>query len=174
MGYITEIFEWEGDSSQSFSNFVWKTKQVNHPFRVRYGYGRFYFTEGDFDAYNALVEEYNAAVSRNLDRLSSGYIIHDSGPWSGFQVGLLPVTGTYLEEVPSLPSYAGDKELTLRVYRDNELVFTKSIYTEKPFRITPNTRGREWEFEIEGNVDRLQAADFASSMEEIKQMQTGG
>jgi len=174
MGYQTEIYEWEGDPTQAFANLVWKSRQYNHQVRLRYGYGRIYFTEGDFDEYVALVNEYNDIIKRNLDLLGYGKIIHDSGPWVGFQLGTLPVTGTYLEDVPQVPSYAGDKELTLRVYRNGALIFTKSIYSEKPFRIEPNKRGRMWEFEIEGNVERIEAADFASSMDELKQLQREG
>jgi hypothetical protein len=173
--YASEVYQWEGDSSQAFSNFIWKTKQYNFQTRLRFNYARIYFTEGDFDTFNALLDAYNNVIARNLDRLSSENIIHAQGPWQGYEIGTLPLAGTYLEDVPTEPVYSGDKMLSLKAYCNNVLVSERLVYNERPFRLGQDIRqGREWEFILEGNVDRLQQIDLASSMDELKQEQSEG
>lgn len=173
--YSSEVYQWEGDATQAFSNFIWETKQYNHQGRLRYNYARIFFTEGDFDAFNAALDAYNDIINRNLDRLSSSNVIHQQGPWQGWEIGTLPVTGTYLEEVPSQPVYSGDKMLSFKAYCDNELVSTRLVYNERPFRLGQTIkRGREWEFIFEGNVDRMQQVDMATSVDELKQTQSEG
>ena len=174
MGYISEIFEWEGDDTQPFSNFEWLSRQYNFSNRLRFLYARAFFTEGDFDAFEAALAAYNDLIDQNLQRLSANVVIHDQGPWQGWQIGTIMVAGSLLNDVGAAPTYAGDKSLTLEVYTDNTLVFTKTITNERPFRIGQNRQGREWEFKITGNVSRLQQLDFATSMQELRANPQGG
>lgn len=174
MAYMTEIYEWEGDETQPFGTFNWKTKLYNMQERMRFGYGRIYFDEGDFDAYNAALDAYNLLVSQNLGYLSGGYVMYVNAPHQGWPVGGLPLAGSVIRDAGSVPSYAGEKVLNLKIYVDETLISTTQIFNQQPFRIDAQRRANRWEFEIEGNVESVKRIEFAPSMGELKQSQQGG
>ena len=169
MAYMTEIFEWEGDSTQPFDTFNWKSKLYHEDFRVRYAYGMIHFESGDFTAYNTLVDAYNAAIELNLQYLSAGRVVFAQGPHQGWPVGGLSVAGTLLTGVGSAPSYSGTRSLTLKVYVDETLYSSTLIYDQKPFRVDAPRKSIDWEFELEGNVDKVKQMIFAPSVRELKQ-----
>lgn len=170
MGFTTEVYEWEGDTTQAFGSFIWKSKRYlleNRPSKL---YAVILFEQGDLADFEQALQDYQAAVTANQLLIASGWIF--PGPQlpsgSGFQIGNRAVTGTSLQNPGPLPVYGGELSLILRVYVDGVLRFTKTVISQKPFRIPTRRRGRAWEFELEGNVDRVRRMDFASSMQEIK------
>ncbi len=169
MAYITEIFEWEGDETQPFGTFNWKTKLYQMGRRMRFGYGRIYFDEGDFDAFNAAVAAYNEAINQNLQYLSGGYVIFVNAPHQGWPIGGLPLAGSVIRDAGSAPTYTGDKTLSLKVYTDDTLRSTTQIFNETPFRVNAQRKSNRWEFELEGNVENVKRMEFAPTMREIKQ-----
>lgn len=175
MAYMTEIFEWEGDSTQPFDTFNWKGRLYNLDTRMRLGaYGMIFFDTGNFDSYNAEVAEYDARVATNLSYLSAGRVIFDQGPHAGWPVGGLSVAGTLLALVGSAPSYTGSRSLTFKVYVDGSLYASKLIYNERPFRVPAPKRSNRWEFELQGNVNNVKRLVIAPSMQELKHMTEGG
>lgn len=177
MGFTSEIYEWEGDTTQAFGNFIWRSKRFLWDSRPSKLYAVILFDQGDLADFEQALRDYQAIITANQLLIASGTIF--PGPQlpsgSGFQIGNRGVTGTLLQNPGSLPIYSGDLTLTLRVYVDGVLRFTKTVISQLPFRIPTRRRGRAWEFELEGNVDRVRRMDFAASMEEIKAaMQEGG
>ena len=171
MGFTNEVQEWEGDQTQAIRNFLWRSKQFVFDNRLSNIYCVIIFDQGDLEDFNQAVQDYNDAIRKNRLILLSGDLFDDDLPdGSGFGIGTKPITGTNLIDPGPFPVYAGDLELTLRVYVNEVLAFTKTIINERPFRIGARKRGRRWSFEIEGNVDRVKRMDFASSMEELKAM----
>lgn len=55
--------------------------------------------------------------------------------------------------------------MTMRVYLDGALLFTKTVASRNPFRL-PSKVGRDWEFEIEGDFEVF-VAGLATSMTEF-------
>ena len=168
MAYITEIFEWEGDETQPFGTFNWRTKQFNMDNRMRFGYGRIYFDEGDFDAYNAALAAYNEQVNQNLGYLSGGYVMYVNAPHQGWPIGGLPLAGSVIRDPGSAPSYTGTKTLTLHTYADEVLQSSVQIFDENPFRVDAQLRSNRWSFEVEGNVEAVKRMEFAPSVRELK------
>lgn len=174
MAYMTEIFEWEGDATQTFDTFNWKSKLFDQDARVRFAYGRIHFEVGDFAAYNVAVAAYEAGIKINLQYLSAGRVLFAQGPHQGWPVGGLSVAGTLLTGIGSAPSYAGSRSLTLNVYVNESLYSSTLIYNEKPFRVAAPVRDVHWSFELVGNVAKVRNMVFAPSMEELKRSNQGG
>jgi len=175
MAYITEIFEWEGDATQPFGTFNWKTKMFNMDGRMRFGFGRIYFDEGDFDAFNAALAAFNEAINQNQQYLSGGYVMYINEPHQGWPVGGLPLAGSVIRDAGSAPVYTGEKSLTLKVYADETLLSSTLIYDQFPFRTDAQKRSNRWEFELEGNVQNVKRMEFAPSARELQQpLQRGG
>lgn len=170
MAYITEIYEWEGDTTQGFDQFQWGCRQMKMSTRRRLAFGQVLFEEGDLDDYQAELDAYNDTLNNNKQIISSGLLVFESGPQEGFPVGIVPIAGTQLADAGTEPTYSGDKSLTLYVYRNGTLVATKSIYNERPFRtgVGKSTQGNEWKFVIKGNVDRVKRVCLAPSVDELK------
>lgn len=174
MAYMTEIFEWEGDETQNFDTFNWKTRLYNMDTRMRFAYGMIYFDNSDFSSYNTSLATYNERLNINLQYLSAGRVIFDQGPHEGWPVGGLPVAGTLLTLIGSAPSYTGSSSLALKVYVDGTLESTTNIYNEKPFRVNAPKRANRWEFELQGNINNVKRLVLAPSMQELKHMTEGG
>lgn len=170
MGYSNVVNKWEGDETQSISsNYTWKSKKFELPFRFRIGAARVIFTSSDKTSYLSTVEAYRSALYRNQQILSAGALEGDVG---SSDIGSIEVAGDALVTVPSTPSYTGDDVLTFNLYGDGTLVFTSEVYDKKPFRVTPpSSRYRYLEIEIVGNVI-VHRVDVAGSVVELQQAQS--
>ncbi len=170
MGFTTEIMQFEGDTTQALNSFTWRTRENTYDNKLRMNYGVVLFEQGDLLAFEAAVQAYNDIIIANQNTLSSNRIIYENGPHEGFDIAARALAENLLIDPGSLPVYAGDLTLTLNTYVDGTLKNTKTIIGEQPFRIPDTGKGRLWEFEIIGNVEKVKRMDFASSMEEIKQI----
>lgn len=169
MAFTSEVYEWEGDQSQTLRNFIWRSRQFLFDSRPSHLYGVVLFDQGDLADFAEAVALWEDAVRKNRLILQAQGIFTDSLPdGSGFGVGVRPITGTTLVDPGPFPIYTGDLNLVLRVYVNETLQFTKTLIDQLPFRIGTRKRGRRWSFEIEGNVPRVKRMDFATSMQEIK------
>ena len=121
------------------------------------------------DYYDSILEQ-NAVTARNNAKLASGSL---TGLIGDHPIGeSLSVNGDNLETVPTVAAYSGDFNLTIKIYADGVLKFTKTVYASAiPFRIPGGYRARSWEYQVEGNV-RVRRVDMASSMSELMQNQT--
>lgn len=166
MGYSNSVQEWEGDQTQSVpSNYTWKSKKFELPFRHRLGAARVLFESTDKAAYLALVEAYRSALYINQQIISSGSLEGDVG---SNDIGSIDVADDALVTVPATPSYTGDDTLTFNLYGDGSLVFTKEVYDTKPFRVaSPSSRYRSFEVEVVGNVI-IHRVDVAGSIAELQ------
>lgn len=161
MALINEIYEFEGDSSQTLSNGTWKSPEFLYASRKAPRMCRVIFDEGDFAAYQALVDTRNDTIKRNLDKISNYQ--GEGFPFGDYQIG-----GDNLETVPSVPTYTGDQELTVTVYFDGSSYFAKTVYESGMFRIPAGERPTKWSFQVEGNVASLDEITFASSGAALK------
>lgn len=170
MAKYNYIYEWEGDNTQPFrNNYTWKSKKFLLPVVTNFSAARVVAEVGDRSDYYDTLQARADAIARNNARLAAGSVMGAIGETSiGYSI---PVNGDNLETVPTVGSYSGDYSLTIRIYADSVLRFTKDVYaTDIPFRIAGNFRKRTWEVEIEANVT-VRRFDMAQSMEELKQLE---
>ena len=66
----------------------------------------------------------------------------------------------------STPS-AYNLKISDRLYADGVLKFTKTLYTNKIFKLAGGYRGQKWIASLTGNVAKVQRVDIATSVEEI-------
>lgn len=168
MGFVNNIFEWEGDDTQAFGNYLWKSREFLYAKKIRFAACRIIFIPGDLADYWAEVEARNAIISRNADLLATGLLGTTGGQEGGYIHAQYPIAGDNLEPVPAEPTYAGELELTFRLYTDDVLRHTKQLYTTQIFKLPGGYRGRRHYFELEGNVDRIKRIDLATSIWELK------
>jgi len=168
MGYINNIFEWEGDHTQAFGNLLWKSKEFLYPKKIRFAACRIIFLPGDLEAYWAEVEARQAIIDRNADKLATGQLGTIGGLEGGYIHAQYPIAGDNLEDVPAEPEYTGELQLTFRLYTDDVLRHTKQLYTTQIFKLPGGYRGRRHYFELEGNVERIKRIDLATSIWELK------
>lgn len=171
MGFANYIWQWEGDQTQAIGNMFWKSKEFLYPKKIRFAAGRIIFITGDLDDYQALIDEREAIIQRNLEKLATGAIGTIGGNEGGFIHAHYPIAGDNLEDVPLEPTYAGELELTFRLYTDDVLRHTKQLYTTQIFKLPGGYRGRRHYFTLEGNVERIKRIDLATSIWELKQDQ---
>lgn len=162
------VYEWEGDTTQPRGEYTWKSKKFILPVRTTFSCARLIFSSTDRAAYWALVEAYNAAIARNIERIATARI---GGAIAEPLIGApLAIADDDLEEPPTPPTYTGSDTLTLNVYINGTLAFTKDVYSDQPFRLSDGITANEWEFEIIGNV-QVSAFGVANRMKELKTLE---
>ena len=171
MGYYNQIYEWEGDTTQPYpTNFKWRTKKILLPIRTTFSAARIIAEVGDRQDYYDSVANRDAIIARNNARISGNDI---GGAIGEDAIGTLEVNGDLLEDVPTIGDYSGAFNLTMKLYVDEVLRFTKEVYaSDIPFRLADGFRGRTFEVEIEGNVT-VRRFDMGGSMEELKILDVG-
>lgn len=170
MAKYNYIYEWEGDNTQPFrKNYTWKSKKFLLPVVTNFSACRIIAESTDRAEYYDSLQARADAIARNNARLSAGTVLGAIGETSiGYSI---PVNGDNLETVPTVGAYSGNFSLTLRIYADSVLKFTKDVYAKDiPFRITGNFRRRTWEVEIESNIT-VRRFDMAQSMAELMEME---
>lgn len=165
------IYEWEGDQSQALAPFWWESREFVTPGRPRLSCARVVFTEGDLATYWALVTAREDIIERNAARLASGLLGTTGGAEGGYIHGVYPIAGDNLEEVPAAPIYGGTLSLKFYLYADGVLKLTKQLYTSRIFKLPGGYRGLKWKIVLEGNVDKVQKLDVATSVQEIMRLQ---
>ena len=163
---VNHIYEWEGDPTQPYpTNLKWRSKTFLLPTRSRFQVFRVTAELGDRGTYQASIESHNEALQYNIDIIASGGI---GGAIGESEVGSsISVNGDSLVDVEDLADYSGDFNLVFRLYADGVLKTTREIYTVNPLRLDSGYRGREFYFEIEGNLE-VKRIDIGNSMEELK------
>lgn len=173
--YRNNIYQWEGDLTQPYpNNMIWKSGRVLLPIRKTFNCARIIADTGDRQDYYDDVEARRVIIARNTARISRLFI---GGSISEEEIGNnIEVNGDNLEDVPVVGAYSGDFDMTVNIYGDDDLLFSKDVYaTDKPFWIPGGIHARAWEIEIIGNV-RVRRFDMADSIDELKviQQQQGG
>jgi hypothetical protein len=162
------VYEWEGDTTQPRGEYTWKSKKFLLPIRTTFSCARLLFSSADRLAYWALVEAYNAAIARNIEKIAIARI---GGAIAEPLIGdPIAIADDELEEPPAAPTYTGADTLTLNVYIKGALEFTKLVFTDQPFRLEDGITANEWEFEIIGNV-QVSAFGVANTMKELKSLE---
>ncbi len=165
-----EVYEWEGDQTQALGNLFWESRTWITPGRPRLSCARVLFDTGDLDDYWRLVQDRQEIIDRNAAKLASGQLGTTGGAEGGYIFGDYPIAGDNLEEVPAEPVYGGTLSLVFRLYADGVLKFTKQLYTTRIFKLRGGYRAQKWKVVLEGNVDRIQRVDVASSVQEIMRL----
>lgn len=165
------VYEWEGDQTQALDNFFWESREFVTPGRPRMSCARVVFTEGDLAAFWASLVAREDIIDRNMARLSSGMLGTTGGAEGGYIHGAFPIAGDNLEEVPALPTYGGILQLKFYLYADGVLKITKDLYTSRIFKLPGGYRALKWKIVLEGNVDKVQKLDVATSVQEILRLQ---
>ena len=168
MGFTNSIWQWEGDETQALGNMLWKSKEFLYPKKLRFAAARVIFITGDLDEYQALLDERARIIARNLEKLATAAIGTIGGTEGGYLHALYPIAGDNLEEVPAEPTYAGELGLIFRLYTNDVLRHTKTLYTTEIFKLPGGYRGRRHYFTLEGNVERIKRIDLATSIWELK------
>jgi hypothetical protein len=167
MAYDNKVYEWEGDVSQSFASMVWDSPEIVTDGRVRMSCARVLFDVGDLKAFWDTVEAREEIIRRNSAKLATGLLGTTGGDEGGYVFGKYPIAGDNLETVPAAPTYGGVLSLAFKLYADGVLKFTKQLYTNRIFKLAGGYRGQKWIIRLEGNVDKIQRVDVATSVEEI-------
>lgn len=179
MATSNHLYQFEGDPTQPLPSFTYRYRRELLPKRIRPAYARVLFEEGDFADYMLWVETRNAAITANQMILSE-YSLSGSGGrvGGGFWFSVVPIAGSsalistitvngVVYDITTVPVYAGDLSLTLNVYLKGVLVKSISVYNDKPFKLGLDERGKDWQFELVGNVERVMQLDIATSVAEI-------
>lgn len=174
MAYDNVVYEWEGDPTQPFGTMQWESPEVVHNGRIRLSVARILFDVGDLQAFYDTVLAREEIIARNAAKLASGQLGTTGGSEGGYIFGKYPIAGDNLEAVPAAPTYGGTLDLTFKLYADGNLKFTKTIYTNKIFKLAGGYRGQKWIVSLTGNVDKVQRVDVASSVEEILKRRSQG
>jgi hypothetical protein len=167
MAFNNVVYEWQGDDTQAFGNMEWESPEIIANGRIRLSCARILFDVGDLQAFYDTVRARDEIIARNAAKLASGQLGTTGGNEGGYIFGQYPIAGDNLEDVPAAPTYGGDLELTFKLYGDGQLKFTKSVYTNAIFKLAGGYRAQKWIIRLEGNVDKVQRVDVASSVEEI-------
>ena len=165
------IYEWEGDSTQPFSNNYWESKEVVTPGRVRMSCARVLFDTGDLEAFYQTILDREEIIDSNAAKLASGQLGTTGGIEGGYIHAAYPIAGDNLEAVPAAPVYGGDLSLEFKLYGDGDLKITKTLYTSRVFKLPGGYRALKWKIVLTGNVDKVQRCDVASSVQELMRLQ---
>jgi hypothetical protein len=174
MAFDNIVYEWEGDDTQAFGNMTWESPEVVSNGRNRLSCGRVLFDVGDLQAFYDTVRDREEIIARNAAKLATGQLGTTGGNEGGYIFGKYPIAGDNLEVVPAEPTYGGVLALTFKLYGDGVLKFTKQLYTNAVFKLAGGYRAQKWIIRLEGNVDKVQRIDVASSVEEILRRTRGG
>jgi len=167
MAYDNIVYEWEGDPTQAYSNMVWESPEIVADGRIRMNCARILFNTGDLEAFYQTIIDRDELIARNAAKLATGQLGTTGGSEGGYVFGLYPLAGDNLETVPAAPTYGGVLELTFKLYADGVLKFTKQLYNNRIFKLAGGYRGQKWIVRLEGNVEKVQRVDVATSVEEI-------
>lgn len=167
MAYDNVVYQWEGDTSQPLDTMEWDSGEKVADGRVRLACARILFDVGDLEAFYQTIIDREELIERNSAKLASGLLGTTGGNEGGYIFGVYPLAGDNLETVPALPTYGGTLSLIFKLYADGILKFTKTIYNNRIFKLAGGYRGQKWIIRLEGNVDKVQRVDVASSVEEI-------
>lgn len=165
------VYEWEGDLTQALGNFYWESREFVTPGRPRLSCARVVFTEGDLAAYWQGVLDREEIIDRNAQKLATGLLGTTGGAEGGYIHAAYPIAGDNLEAVPTAPVYGGILSLKFYLYADGVLKMTKQLYTSRIFKLKDGYRGQKWKIILEGNVDKVQKLDVATSVQEIMRLQ---
>jgi len=161
------VYQFEGDQTQALTNMTWKSKLFISPKKVTINVARVIFDEGDLDDFWDLVNARAEQIRRNERLLAEGAVT-GTELGGGLTFAEYVLAGDGLETVVAAPSYSGDLSLTFKLYADDTLKFTKTLYTSEIFKCSTGYRSREWYFQLEGNVDSVLRVDAATSIRELK------
>lgn len=173
MAYDNVVYEWEGDPTQPFGTMIWESPEVVMDGRIRLSCARVLFDTGDLQTFWDTIKAREELIARNAAKLATGLLGTTGGNEGGYIFGQYPIAGDNLETVPAAPSYGGTLSLIFKLYADGNLKFTKTLYTNKIFKLAGGYRGQKWIVRLEGNVDKVQRIDVASSVEEILRKKGG-
>jgi hypothetical protein len=167
MAYDNIVYEWEGDTTQPLGTMEWDSSEKVANGKIRLSCARILFDVGDLEAFYQTILDREELIARNAAKLASGMLGTTGGNEGGYIFGVYPIAGDSLETVPALPTYGGTLSLIFKLYADGVLKFTKTIYNNRVFKLAGGYRGQKWIVRLEGNVDKVQQVDVASSVEEI-------
>lgn len=168
-----DVYRWEGDDTQAYSNFAWESKDYVLPANVGINTGRVEFVEGDLATFWDLFQEYQEDLVKNTVKLAA-FDIGSIDPVGGWQIGVWGPGQDDLLPLGSPPAYEGDLELTLKIYSDGVLRLSIPLYHTDIFKFNAGKRRSIWKYRIEGNVQRVKSILLASSSREIKAARNGG
>jgi hypothetical protein len=167
MAYDNVVYEWEGDNTQPFGTMEWESPEIVTDGRIRMSCARVLFDVGDLAAFWQTLIDREEIIRRNAAKLATGQLGTTGGSEGGYIFGKYPIAGDNLEAVPAEPTYGGTLALTFKLYGDGVLKFTKQLYTNRIFKLAGGYRAQKWIIRLEGNVDKIQRVDVATSVEEI-------
>ena len=167
MAYDNVVYKWQGDATQPLDNMYWESPEIVMDGRIRMSCARVLFDVGDLAAFWQTLVDREEIIARNAAKLATGQLGTTGGNEGGYIFGKYPIAGDNLEAVTALPTYGGTLSLVFKLYADGVLKFTKQLYTNRVFKLAGGYRGQKWIVSLEGNVDKVQRVDVASSVEEI-------
>lgn len=176
------LFQFAGDPTQPLPSFVYRFRRELVSRRIRPGYARILFEQGDLIAFETWVTTRESYLTLNKQLLAEGGIDGAGGRvGGGFWFSEVPVAGTALVEtflldgspysIETIPIYAGALALEFRIYKAGVLHKTLTVTSQKPFRIGVTGKDTDWQAEVVGNVERVKRVDVATSVEEITNAQ---
>jgi hypothetical protein len=167
MAFDNKVYEWEGDDTQAFKDLYWESPEIVMDGRIRLSVARILFNVGDLAAFWQTIADRDELIQRNSIKLATGLLGTIGGNEGGYIFGEFPIAGDNLETVPAEPTYGGELSLVFKLYADGVLKFTKQLYTNAIFKMKGGYRGQKWIISLEGNVEKVQRVDVATSVEEI-------
>lgn len=156
--YVVEsgdVREVDADFVNPRTPYVWKSKKFLTPRALNFGYGQVITDRTLSDA----AEAYLAKLAYNTALLAAGGGL---ASWNTVPVNVYAVNGSAL----LTGIIAEDEYVTFNVYADGNLVLSKTITDDKPFRMPTGFKATLWEIEVTGTLP-VRRMTLATSMAEI-------
>lgn len=106
-------------------------------------------------------DEYNAMRAAAIAANQAALATNTSGGLNGSAINVVEINGDSLQDVPPLlDDIVG---LTMKIYYNDKLKFTRTVDSDKPFRLPSGYRGKFVEVELNGQIE-VEEFRMATSM----------
>jgi len=155
------IYEWEGDQ-YNYKMYTWKSKQFILPADIRFSVGRIILDKAFYNDILDLMEENEILKDQNQDMFDDLAL---EGDLNDTEMDAQELNGDSLID---LTDYDMSPEISLKLYVENELHFTKIVSAADRatvFKLPKTFLGRKFEFEVSGFIPVKQITIATGSKE---------
>ena len=150
---------WEGDD-YNYLTAKWKSKKFILDSSINFSVGRIIIDSNFYDDVLALVESESYILDLNAAVFAAGNLV---GSYGTFMYGRFEYGGDLILSSNNVEINA---DISFKLYANNELKFTKTVNSDKFFRLPSGYRANKWEVQLEGNIP-IRKIQFATSVRSL-------